>query len=80
LPPYPASAKRRNIEGYVIAELLVGERGDVREVLIIDRRGPPSFEQAVRETVASSWAFEPGQYRGQPVPVWTRVQIDFRLR
>ena len=78
-PPYPAAAQRRGIEGHVSVELLVDVQGRVAELRVDERRGPPSFERAVQQTVVNEWAFEPGQYRGQTVPTWTSVRVDFRI-
>ncbi|MFA9480145.1 TonB family protein [Phycisphaerales bacterium AB-hyl4] len=79
-PPYPPAAQRRGVEGYVVAQLLVDTSGQVREVRVTDRRGPPSFERAVMETLQGEWSFEPGEHEGRAVATWTSVRIDFRIQ
>ncbi len=79
-PAYPSTAIRRRIEGHVRVDLLVDLEGNVAQLRIADRSGPPSFEQSVRQTVLSDWRFEPGRHQDQPVLTWVSRRIYFRIQ
>lgn len=79
-PAYPETALRRGVQGHVTVELLIDRYGAVSQLRIAERRGPPSFEQAVRKTILSTWGFEPGRHRDRAVPTWVSRRIEFRIR
>ncbi len=78
-PPYPEMARRRGIEGMVIARILVGTNGHVQIVRIESAHPAAVFEDTVTKTLLS-WRFTPAQRQGTTVAVWMRVPIRFQLR
>ena len=77
-PPYPFSARRKGIEGYVTVKFLVDKTGKAREVKILDAKPPGIFDRAVHKTVPR-WRFKPGKKGGRPVDTWVKITIRFEL-
>lgn len=77
-PAYPPRARARGIEGSVTLSILVGPRGEVEQVKVLSANPPGEFEQAAMEA-ARSWRFQPAMYKGQPVRIWARKVVSFKL-
>lgn len=76
-PDYPVGLIDQEIEGRVVASLLVTASGQVEDVTIRSATDP-LFEQAVRAAL-KRWRFEPARTAsGQAVS--SRVQIPFRFK
>lgn len=75
-PRYPPEAVRAHIEGTVLIEATVTERGTVEKVRVIS--GPQELQQAAIEAV-QSWKYEPTVLNGQPVPVILTAKVNFSL-
>jgi protein TonB len=75
---YPKVAAQAGIEGRVIVQFVVDERGNVVDPVAI--RSPNSIlsEAAVKAIQESQ--FRPGQQRGRPVRVRFSVPVTFELR
>lgn len=78
-PEYPRRARRRRVQGIVVANLLVDDKGRVREVNIVQARPKGYFEASVKRALAA-WRFEPGIETGKPAAVWVRQSIQFQLK
>lgn len=79
LPAFPKEAQEKEIEGRVILEIFINERGYVFTVNIIEEE--PSglgFGRAAAMAVRK-WEFEPAMIEGIPVKYTYRRQIDFKL-
>ncbi len=76
-PEYPEMARKANLEGTVLAQLLVGADGKVYDVRIMS--GPEIFHEAVRAAAFAS-LFSPAKQRDKPVAVWVAVPYRFSLR
>ncbi len=74
-PPYPERERQLGIEGTVVVELLIDERGHVIDVKFTS--GPEAFRRAVLE-VARSWRFDPAEDRGQRVKLWGTKEVRFK--
>ena len=75
---YPDMARRNGIEGQVLVGALVGKDGRVEKTQIISTDNEilnSSAIAAVRETV-----FTPAIQNGNPVRLWVRIPIAFKLR
>lgn len=75
---YTEDARKRNIEGEVVLEIVVLRDGTVGDVRLLE--GLPSglsdrAIQAVRQ-----WRFSPARRLGQPVEVIVEVAVEFKLR
>ena len=75
-PEYPKKARKKEIEGKVILELLVGRTGNVEEVKIID--SVPIFDQAAIDA-ARQWKYRPAMLKGAPVKVYLTAVVEFNL-
>jgi protein TonB len=77
-PRYPEFARRRGLEGTVLLNVRVTERGRVETVQVERSSGHTEFDEAATEAV-QRWRFEPARRSGEPVAVWVLVPVEFRL-
>lgn len=77
-PPYPYSARRRNLTGKVVVKFIVDAQGHVRKPSIVEANPHGVFEKSVLETI-HKWSFKPGYYRGTAVSTWVVLPIQFKL-
>jgi protein TonB len=76
-PVYPTLAAQGRVEGVVILECLLDQRGRVRDVKVL--KGLPLLEEAAVEAVRQ-WAYTPTLVGGEPAEVILTVTVTFRLR
>ena len=78
-PKYPEIAQEAGIEGVVVVQAFIDEKGRVKETLIL--KGVPNTGldeaamQAIRET-----RFKPAKQRERSVGVWISIPVNFRLK
>jgi TonB family protein len=80
-PPafYPPIALRQKVEGTVELNVLVDERGNVVETLVISRTGGRTgLNEAALESVKRH-KYRPATKDGVPVKVWIPVRVHFKL-
>ncbi len=75
---YPERALRANIEGRVIVQFIVNEKGEVENPKVIRGIGGGCDEEAIR--VVKQAKFKPGMQRGRPVRVQYNLPVIFRIR
>jgi len=75
-PVYPETARRARVEGVVLLEVNIDERGDVTNVRVI--QGHLLLCQPAVEAV-KQWKYSPTVLNGTPVPVVSTVMLPFRL-
>lgn len=75
-PRYPPVARAARVEGIVILEATVDERGRVTAVRVL--RSIALLERAAIEAV-SGWAYEPTLLNGVPVPVLITISVRFTI-
>ncbi len=75
---YPARARAKGEEGYVVFSLLIGITGEIEQMKIIDSNPEGVFDDAATQSM-QSWKFEPAQYQGKPVKTWAKQRIRFDL-
>ena len=75
---YPRIAIKKRIAGYVIVNLLIGKDGNV-EVAKVLEASPPGIFDAVALRSVRSWRFAPAKYKGNPVKVWAKQKVRFKL-
>jgi TonB family protein len=75
-PTYPSQARLQRLEGPVSLDAVVGEDGNVHDVKVLT--GNPILAIAAKQAV-QQWRYEPFQLNGKPVPIHTRVTIQFKL-
>jgi TonB family protein len=77
---YPSAAKSFRIEGTVIVNALVSEKGDVIKTEIVTGiKGAFGFNQLAQMAVRK-WRFEPATIKGIKVKVWMPIAITFKTR
>jgi TonB family protein len=76
---YPPIALRQRLEGTVELNVLVDERGNVAETLVISGAGGRAgLNEAAVESVRRR-KYRPASKGGVPVKVWLPVRVQFRL-
>ena len=75
---YPKEALRAGIDGLVVVQFIVTEKGTVRDPVVIRGIGGGCDEEAVR--VVKNATFKPGLQRGKAVKVRYSLPIHFKLR
>jgi TonB family protein len=65
-PEYPAAARRRGLEGCVLAEVMIGADGSVTDVSILESDHPGIFDQSMREAQRTA-RYQPANRAGVPV-------------
>ncbi len=75
-PLYPVLARQARVQGSVILQVMVDEKGNVTDVRVV--RGHPLLESAAVEAV-QKWKYKPTFLNGQPVAVISNVVVTFTL-
>ena len=75
-PAYPSLARSQRIEGDVLLQASVDERGRVETVIVVN--GPEALRSAAMDAL-SNWRFRPYVVDGRPVPVRTFVDFHFKM-
>lgn len=76
-PVYPTIATSARIEGMVILEAVINERGGVERVKVL--RSVPLLDAAAIDAV-KEWRYTPTLLNGTPVAVLMTITINFTLR
>lgn len=77
-PPYPASARRRGIEGAVFIDARIGAGGEARELKLATSSGDTALDLAAIDAVRD-WRFVPARRGEHAVEAWVRIPLIFRL-
>ena len=77
-PAYPPMAVQAHLQGIVILEAVVDERGAVKEVRVLRSVNPLLDQEAVR--AVRQWRYEPVVLNGTPVPFLLSVSLSFSLQ
>lgn len=75
--PYPPEAKKNNVEGPVVMDLIIDQNGKVRSVVLV--RGPGSGLNEAAVEAAKSFEFRPAKVGDQTVAVKIRYTYRFVL-
>lgn len=76
-PAYPAIARSARVQGVVILEIVIDERGNVAKAEIL--RSIPLLDAAALDAVRQ-WKFLPTQLNGRAVPIVMSVTVNFTLQ
>jgi TonB family protein len=74
-PDYPAAARRANLRGVIVLDVVVGRDGSVVETHALN--GPDVLAQAAMDALRW-WRFEPYRVDGKPVVAETTVAVEFK--
>jgi serine/threonine-protein kinase len=76
-PAYPRRAAETRLQGTVVVEMIVTEKGEPVDVRIVESAGEV-LDRAVLDA-AKTWRFEPAQAQGTRVRVRWQVRQEFRV-
>lgn len=75
-PNYPKEAREKGVEGSVVMDVLIDDKGKVRQVTVIEGEG--IFRQGAIEAM-KKFLFRPAKVDGKPVAVKIRYSLKFLL-
>jgi len=75
-PDYPTIARISRIEGDVIIDSIIDDKGNVVQMHLVSG---PALLHGPAMNALSQWRYEPTLLNGEPVPVEFRVVVSFRL-
>lgn len=75
-PIYPEVARAASMEGTVILQAWIDEKGKVART-VVTRSIPVMEDEAVR--AVEQWRFKPAMSHGKPIGAWVEVPLQFRL-
>ncbi len=75
---YPPVARENGIEGRVVLQFVVDERGHISDIVPLREIGGGTTEEAIR-VVKSMPPWKPGRQNGNPVKVYFKLPITFKL-
>jgi protein TonB len=75
---YTDQARRANLSGEVVLEIVVRRDGTVGDVRVLQRLGGGLEERAIH--AVRQWRFAPARLKGAPVDVIVEVAVEFKLR
>ena len=76
-PPYPPTAIRIRLNGFVIVECIIDRSGVVRDAKVV-QSSSKLFEQPALDAV-QQWRFTPGTLYGQPVDTIFDLTVKFQI-
>jgi protein TonB len=77
-PVYPDKAKKAQLEDQVVVRYIIGKKGQVIDVQIIDHAKNSMFDDATVEAIRK-WRFRPMIQDGKPVEVVHELAVNFEL-
>ena len=75
---YSDAARRANLKGEVVLEIVIRSNGTVGEVRVLKGLGLGLNEKAIE--AVRQWRFAPATMKGTPVDVIVEVAVEFKLR
>ena len=78
-PRYPEIAQEAGIEGVVVVQAFIDEKGRVKETLILKGVPNSGLDEAAMEAIRKT-RFRPAKQRERAVGVWISIPVNFRLK
>ncbi len=78
-PKYPEIAQEAGIEGTVVVQVFVEEKGRVKETVILKGIPNTGLDEAATDAI-SVVRFKPAKQRERAVGVWISIPVNFRLK
>ena len=78
-PEYPIVAQQAGIEGVVVVQTFIDEKGRVKETLILKGVPNTGLDEAAMEAIRKT-RFRPAKQRERAVGVWISIPVTFRLK
>jgi TonB family protein len=76
-PEYSSEARTDHIQGTVVLQIVVNEKGRAADITVLNPLGYGLDEQA--EAAVAKWEFVPGRKGGVPVKILAQVEVHFRF-
>ena len=78
-PSYPEIAQEAGIEGVVVVQAFIDEKGRVKETLILKGVPNTGLDEAAMEAIRKT-RFRPAKQRERSVGVWISIPVNFKLK
>jgi protein TonB len=78
-PVYPEIAQEAGIEGTVIVQAFINNKGIVEETIILKGVPNTGLDEAAAEAIRRT-RFKPAKQRDRPVGVWISIPVHFTLK
>ena len=78
-PKYPEIAQEAGIEGTVVVQVFVDDKGRVKETVILKGIPNTGLDEAATEAIRGV-RFRPAKQRERAVGVWISIPVNFRLK
>ena len=78
-PKYPEIAQEAGIEGTVVVQVFVDDKGRVKETVILKGIPNTGLDEAATQAIRSV-RFRPAKQRERAVGVWISIPVNFRLK
>ena len=78
-PKYPEIAQEAGIEGVVVVQAFIDEKGRVKETLILKGVPNTGLDEAAMDAIRNT-RFRPAKQRERSVGVWISIPVNFRLK
>ncbi len=78
-PKYPRRARWKGYEGTVVLDVLVDESGTVKDLKVFESSGYELLDKSALTSV-QKWLFTPGTKDGNPIGVWVRIPVRYKLK
>ena len=78
-PIYPEIAQEAGIEGTVIVQAFINDKGIVEETIILKGVPNTGLDEAAAEAIKKT-RFKPAKQRDRPVGVWISIPVHFTLK
>tara|TARA_S200000501_G_scaffold249640_1_gene233873 strand:+ start:461 stop:1075 length:615 start_codon:yes stop_codon:yes gene_type:complete len=78
-PTYPEIAQEAGIEGVVVVQAFIDQKGRVKETLILKGVPNTGLDEAAMEAIRKT-RFRPAKQRERAVGVWISIPVNFRLK
>ena len=78
-PVYPEIAQEAGIEGVVVVQAFIDQKGRVKETIILKGIPNTGLDEAAMEAIRKT-RFRPAKQRERAVGVWISIPVNFRLK
>ena len=78
-PVYPEIAQEAGIEGVIVVQAFIDEKGRVKETLILKGVPNTGLDEAAMDAIRKT-RFRPAKQRERAVGVWISIPVNFRLK
>ena len=78
-PKYPEIAQEAGIEGVVIIQAFIDEKGRVKETIVLKGIPNTGLDEAAIEAIRNT-KFKPAKQRERAVGVWISIPVNFKLK